>query len=48
MTQFCTSDNASTFTFRKTSPNSSYRTLASGGYIITMRPTAMGIEVVPT
>ena len=32
---------------RKTSPSSSYCTLASGGYIITIRPMAMGMEVVP-
>jgi hypothetical protein len=30
------------------SPSSSYRTLARGGYIIRIRPTAMGTEVVPT
>jgi len=29
-------------------PISSYLTLASGGYIIRIKPTAMGIEVVPT
>jgi hypothetical protein len=33
---------------RKTVPISSYLTLASGGYIIRMRPTAMGMDVVPT
>ena len=48
MTQFCTSDSPSTFQLRKTSPSSSYFTLASGGYIIRIRPMAMGILVVPT
>ena len=48
MTQFCTSDSASTFVLRKTSPSSSYFTFASGGYIIRIRPTAIGIDVVPT
>ncbi len=47
-TQFCTSESASTLPLRKTSGSSSYRTLASGGYIIRMSPMAMGIEVVPT
>ncbi len=37
-----------TFRSRKTVPSSSYRTFASGGYIITIRPIAIGIEVVPT
>ena len=32
---------------RKTSCNSSYRTLVNGGYIMRMSPTAIGIEVVP-
>jgi len=31
-----------------TSPSSSYFTLASGGYIMRIRPIAMGILVVPT
>jgi hypothetical protein len=48
MIQFCTSDRPSTFLFRKTSGNSSYRTFVKGGYIITMSPTAIGIDVVPT
>ena len=46
MTQFCTSDNPSTFQLRNTSPSSSYFTFASGGYIIRMRPSAMGMLVV--
>ena len=48
ITQFWTSDNASTRVLRKTSPSSSYFTLASGGYIIRISPTAIGIDVVPT
>ena len=48
MTQFCTSDSPSTFQLRKTSPISSYRTFASGGYIIRIRPMAIGMLVVPT
>ncbi len=28
-------------------PNSSYLTFASGGYIIKMRPMAIGMDVVP-
>ena len=47
MIQFWTSDRARTRVFLKTSPNSSYFTLASGGYIIRMRPAAMGMFVVP-
>src|SRR5512133_60161 len=47
ITQFCTSDSPSIFVFLNTSGNSSYFTFASGGYIITIRPTAMGIFVVP-
>ncbi|BAW30413.1 conserved hypothetical protein [Methanosarcina thermophila] len=31
----------------KTLPNSSYLTRASGGYIITIKPMAIGIDVVP-
>jgi hypothetical protein len=46
--QFCTSERTRTFPFLKTSGNSSYRTLASGGYIIKTSPMAMGIDVVPT
>ena len=48
MIQFCTSDNAMTLTLLNTLPSSSYFTLASGGYIMTIRPTAIGIDVVPT
>ena len=47
MIQFCTSESPSTFQSRKTSPSSSYFTLASGGYIIRIRPMAMGMFVVP-
>ena len=48
MTQFWTSERARTRVLRNTSGSSSYFTLANGGYIIRMSPTAMGIEVVPT
>ncbi len=48
MTQFCTSESARIFLLRKTSPSSSYFTLANGGYIIRIRPIAMGMLVVPT
>ncbi len=48
MTQFWTSDTPSTFQSRNTSPSSSYFTLASGGYIIKINPSAMGMFVVPT
>ncbi len=48
MTQFCTSESPRIFLFRKTSPSSSYFTLASGGYIIRIRPIAIGTLVVPT
>ena len=48
MTQFWTSERPRTFLFRKTSPSSSYLTLARGGYIMRMRPMAIGILVVPT
>lgn len=48
MIQFCTRDNASTRRSRNTSPISSYRTFARGGYIMRMSPTAIGTEVVPT
>ena len=47
ITQFCTSDNPSTFQSRNTSPSSSYFTLASGGYIMRISPMAMGMFVVP-
>lgn len=46
--QFCTSDSTRIFRSRKTSPSRSYRTLASGGYIISTRPIAIGTFVVPT
>ena len=48
MIQFCTSDSVSTRLLPKTLPSSSYRTFASGGYIISTRPMAIGMEVVPT
>ena len=48
MSQFCTSERPSTLRLRKTSPSSSYFTLANGGYIIRIRPMAMGMLVVPT
>ena len=48
MIQFCTSERPRTFQLRNTSPSSSYCTLASGGYIIRIRPMAMGMLVVPT
>ena len=48
MIQFWTSDRARTLTSRKTYPSFSYLTLAKGGYIIRIRPTAMGMLVVPT
>jgi hypothetical protein len=47
MIQFWTSESAITFTLRKTLPISSYLTRARGGYIITMSPMAIGIDVVP-
>ena len=47
-TQFCTRESPNTRLFRKTSGSSSYRTFVKGGYIITIKPTAIGIEVVPT
>ena len=47
-TQLSRSDSASTLIFRNTSPSRSYRTFASGGYIIRISPAAIGIEVVPT
>jgi hypothetical protein len=48
MTQFCRSDNPSTLKFRKTCPSCSYLTLARGGYIMRIRPIAIGTFVVPT
>ena len=47
MIQFWTRESVRTLTFLKTSPSSSYFTLARGGYIIRMRPMAMGMLVVP-
>ena len=46
--QFWISERPSTFQSLKTRPISSYRTLARGGYIIRISPTAMGMLVVPT
>ncbi len=48
ITQLSRSEIPRIFVLRKTCGNSSYRTFASGGYIIRIRPRAMGIEVVPT
>ena len=48
ITQFWTRESPSTFLFLKTSPISSYFTLAKGGYIMRISPMAMGILVVPT
>ena len=48
MIQFCSSDRPSTLVSRKTSGRRSYFTLAKGGYIIRIRPMAMGMLVVPT
>ena len=48
ISQFCTSDSPRIFLLWKTSGISSYFTLAKGGYIIRIRPTAMGMLVVPT
>jgi hypothetical protein len=45
--QFWISESASTFVFLNTSVSSSYFTFASGGYIIRIRPIAIGIFVVP-
>jgi len=47
ITQFWKSDNPRTLKLLKTSFSSSYLTFASGGYIITIRPMAMGMLVVP-
>jgi hypothetical protein len=46
MIQFCTRDRPSILKFLNTPPNSSYLTFASGGYIIRIRPIAIGILVV--
>ncbi|MNP21989.1 hypothetical protein D3C76_1146320 [compost metagenome] len=48
ITQFCSKDNSITFQSLNTRPNFSYFTLASGGYIMTIKPIAIGMEVVPT
>jgi hypothetical protein len=47
MSQFWISDSPRARLFRKTSPNFSYRTFASGGNIMMINPIAMGIFVVP-
>src|ERR1700756_3507727 len=47
-TQFCTSERPSTRLLRNTSGSSSYRTFVNGGYIITISPMAIGMDVVPT
>ena len=44
-TQFCSNDRPTTFTSAKTWGISSYFTLASGGYIIRISPTAMSMFV---
>jgi hypothetical protein len=46
MIQFCIRESPSILKFLKTPPNSSYLTFASGGYIIRIRPIAIGIFVV--
>ena len=46
-TQFCTSERPRTLKFLNTSPSSSYLTFARGGYIMRIRPMAMGMLVVP-
>ena len=45
--QLSNNDMESIFLLENTLPSSSYLTLANGGYIITMRPMAKGILVVP-
>ena len=47
ITQFWMRERPRTFLSRKTAGNSSYRTLAKGGYIIKMRPSAIGTFVAP-
>jgi hypothetical protein len=47
MIQFCVSDKPSNLRFLKTNGSFSYFTLARGGYIIRIRPMAIGILVVP-
>ena len=48
ITQFWIKERVRTLKFLKTWGSSSYRTLARGGYIIRIKPMAMGILVVPT
>ncbi len=47
ITQFWRSDSPTIFRSRKTSPISSYLTLANAGYIMRMSPRAIGMFVVP-
>ena len=47
MIQFWMRESAKIFLSLKTKPISSYFTLASGGYIIKIKPMAIGSEVVP-
>src|SRR4051794_17936850 len=47
MTQLRNKDIPKTFVFLNTSFNFSYRTFAKGGYIISIKPTAKGMFVVP-
>src|SRR5688572_591247 len=47
ITQFSSNEMPSILVFLSTSPIFSYRTLASGGYIISISPMAKGIFVVP-
>jgi len=48
MSQFCTSESVRMRTLAKTRGSWAYFTFASGGYIMTMRPSAIGRLVVPT
>jgi hypothetical protein len=45
--QFCTKENVNNFLFWVTFPISSYFTLAKGGYIIIIKPMAIGQDMVP-
>jgi len=45
--QFCTRDRPRILQLRNTSPRLFVAHFGQGGYIITIRPTAMGIDVVP-
>ncbi|GAC1425549.1 MAG: hypothetical protein NVS1B13_20310 [Flavisolibacter sp.] len=47
ITQFRSKDTAKTLVFLNTSFNFSYFTLANGGYIISIKPIAKGMFVVP-